>query len=64
MNDKKSEDYTINEKLDLLMSIVGDMNLYFMNKYPDYLEDVMRIREKFSEELLDKMHSESKEKAV
>jgi hypothetical protein len=55
MNDKKINDFTTGEKLDVVLEVVANITLFLFEKYPDYHDQVKNIRIRHDKELMEKL---------
>ncbi len=55
MSDKNFQDYTADEKLDVLLEGVANITLFLMSKYPDYAEEIKSIRKEHNKKLIDEL---------
>lgn len=55
MSDKNINDFTTDEKLDVVLEGMANITLFLMEKYPDYNEQVKNIRIRYKEQLIEKL---------
>lgn len=53
MSDKNFHDFTIDEKLDVLLESMANITLFILSKYPDYAQEVESIRKNRHKEIIE-----------